>query len=200
LNPACVTFLRLATSTGARRSQLLGSRWAEIGFEHRAIGFTGGYVEGRGGPVLRATKTHLCCAIDDATMTMLLQHWRRALMRAQAAGVKLTAGFVFSDNADGGRPSDPNRSTKTFIDHRLQATLPQFRLHDLRHFWPPRRSPTASRCDRLSAARSCPRVDHARVSTTLNVYAHRNPGADRQAADVVADLIDHRSRSGTMTG
>jgi hypothetical protein len=34
-------------------------------------------------------------------------------------------------------------------------------------------------------------LGHARVSTTLNVDAHRIPGADRQAADSIADLIDH---------
>jgi hypothetical protein len=150
IDTAFVTFLRLAACTGARRSQLLGLRWAEIDFEHQAIGFTRAYVDARGGPVLQATKTHQCyrVAIDDATMVTLLQHWRGALGRAQAAGVKLTAaGFVFSGEVDGARPWKPNRSSKTFIDHRRQATIPHFRLHDLRHFRaPPRCSPTVSRC------------------------------------------------------
>jgi integrase len=35
------------------------------------------------------------------------------------------------------------------------------------------------------------RLGHTRVPTTLNVYPHRIPGADRQAADLLADLIDH---------
>ncbi|MEO5840296.1 MAG: hypothetical protein ABIQ73_08305 [Acidimicrobiales bacterium] len=33
------------------------------------------------------------------------------------------------------------------------------------------------------------RLGHARASTTLNVYAHSVPGADRDAADVVARLL-----------
>jgi integrase len=198
LNPVFVTFLRLAASTGARRSQLLGLRWAEIDVEHRAIGFTRAYVEGRGGPMLRATKTHLCyrVSIDDVTMALLLQHWRRALERAHAAGVKLTAaGFVFSDDVDGARPWKPNQSTKTFIDHRLQAMLPHSRLHDLRHFMA-----TKMLAHGVPVPTVSQRLGHARVSTTLNVYAHRIPGADRQAADLVADHLDYPLPSGTTMG
>jgi integrase len=33
------------------------------------------------------------------------------------------------------------------------------------------------------------RLGHARASTTLNVYAHSVPGADRGAADVIASLL-----------
>ncbi|HUP75645.1 MAG TPA: hypothetical protein VM282_21585 [Acidimicrobiales bacterium] len=33
------------------------------------------------------------------------------------------------------------------------------------------------------------RLGHARASTTLNVYAHSIPGADRDAADVIASLL-----------
>ena len=52
------TYLWLAASTGARRSQMLGLRWADIDFPHSAIGFSRAYVDGPVGPVLRATKTH----------------------------------------------------------------------------------------------------------------------------------------------
>jgi integrase len=33
------------------------------------------------------------------------------------------------------------------------------------------------------------RLAHARASTTPNVYAHAVPGADREAAEMLADLI-----------
>jgi integrase len=57
-DPDFATYLWLAASTGARRSQLLGLRWDEIDVLHAAIGFTRAWVEGPTGPVLRATKTH----------------------------------------------------------------------------------------------------------------------------------------------
>ena len=34
------------------------------------------------------------------------------------------------------------------------------------------------------------RLGHARASTTLNVFAHRIPGADRAAADLIGGLLD----------
>src|SRR5262245_21758490 len=78
-DPDFATYLWLAASTGARRSQLLGLRWAEVDVRHAAIGFARAYVEGPTGPVLRATKTHRTyrVAIDDATRQRLIEHRRR---------------------------------------------------------------------------------------------------------------------------
>jgi integrase len=57
-NPGLYAYLRLAASTGARRSQLLALRWAEVDESRRAVAFTRALVEGPNGPVMRATKTH----------------------------------------------------------------------------------------------------------------------------------------------
>ena len=50
------TYLHLAAPTGARRSQLLALRWADVDFGHAAVGFSRALVEGPTGPVLRPTK------------------------------------------------------------------------------------------------------------------------------------------------
>lgn len=34
------------------------------------------------------------------------------------------------------------------------------------------------------------RLSHARVSTTLNVYAHAVPGGDRAAAEILAGILN----------
>lgn len=67
------TFIWLAAVTGARRSRLLGLRWAEVDLTDSAIGFSRAFVEGPHGPVLRATKTHRTyrVAIDDETAARL---------------------------------------------------------------------------------------------------------------------------------
>ena len=41
------------------------------------------------------------------------------------------------------------------------------------------------------------RLGHARASTTLNVYGHCVPGADRDAADYIANLLAGKTH---MTG
>ena len=93
-------------------------------------------------------------------------------------------GFVFSADAGGRRSWQPNWVTKRFIKFRRQAGLATFRLHDLRHFMA---------TTMLAAGVPVPvvseRLCHARTSTTVNVYAHAMPGADRDAANLLAELL-----------
>jgi integrase len=79
--------------------------------------------------------------------------------------------FVFSSEADGSRPWKPNWVTKRFIARRRAAGLERFRLHDLRHFMA-----TQMLAGGISIATVAQRLNHARASTTLNVYAHAVPG------------------------
>jgi integrase len=91
---------------------------------------------------------------------------------------------VFSNDPTGRRPWQPNWATKRFIRYRQQAGLAQFRLHDLRHFMA---------TTMLAAGVPVPvvseRLCHARTSTTVNIYAHAMPGADRDAANLLAELL-----------
>jgi integrase len=91
---------------------------------------------------------------------------------------------VFSDDPAGGRPWQPNWVTKRFIDYRRRTGLAHFRLHDLRHFMA---------TTMLAAGVPVPvvseRPGHARTSTTVNIYAHAMPGADHDAAAMLAGLV-----------
>jgi integrase len=187
-DPCLFAYLQLAASTGARRSQLLGLRWGEIGFAQRSIGFTRAFVEGDDGLVLRATKTHrsYSVAIDDGTLAVLVGHWRKAVARAERVGANLTVdSFVFSSDPAGTGPWLPNRVTKRFIHHRRRTGLGHFRLHDLRQFMA-----TEMLAQGVAVPTVSQRLGHARASTTLNVYAHRIPGSDRDAADLLGGLLD----------
>jgi integrase len=186
-DPDFATYLWLAASTGARRSQLLGLRWTEVDVCHGAIGFARAYVEGPTGPVLRATKTHrnYRVAIDEATVDRLVEHRRRADARARSSGVALVdMAFVFSPECDGSVPWLPNRVTKQFIRHLRRSAAGRFRLHDLRHFMA-----TQMLGHGVAVVTVAQRLGHARASTTLNVYGHCIPGADRDAARLISDLI-----------
>ena len=166
---------------------MLGLRWADIDIAHSAIGFSRAYVDGPTGPVLRATKTHRTyrASIDDAACRRLVDHHRRANQRAVAAGQGLTRdAYVFTNAAGGAVPWLPNRVTKMFIDHRRRAGIAHFRLHDLRHFMATQMLAHGIAVPTVSA-----RLGHARASTTLNVYAHSVPGADRAAADFIGGLL-----------
>lgn len=74
--------------------------------------------------------------------------------------------------------------TKTFIGYRRRAGVGEFRLHDFRHFMA-----TQMLAHGVAVVTVAQRLGHARASTTLNVYGHCVPGADRDAADYIADLL-----------
>jgi integrase len=190
--PALYAYLQLAVSTGARRSQLLALRWADVDEDHCAVAFTRALVEGPAGPVMRATKTHRTYRVelDRHTLDVLVAYRARVESRALAADIEIGRdAFVFSLDVAGARPWLPNWVTKQFIDARRAAALPHFRLHDLRHFMA-----TQMLAAGVPIATVSQRLSHARASTTLNVYAHATPGGDRAAAETLAAILDAASR------
>lgn len=132
-DPPLFTYLRLAVSTGARRSQLLALRVGDIDLERHAIAFTRALVEGPDGPELRPTKTRRTyrVALDAETHEVVTRHLTGLGSRQDGS---VGERFVFSVAGDGVTPWKPNYVTKRFIAARRAARLPHFRLHDLRHF------------------------------------------------------------------
>jgi hypothetical protein len=115
---------------------------------------------------------------DDLTIQRLIRHRRRAEERAATNGIKLgDRAFVFSADRDGSTPWLPNRGHETFLAHLRRAGVARFRLHDLRHFMA-----TQTLAHGVAVVTVSQRLGHARASTTLNVYGHCIPGADRDAA------------------
>ena len=160
-------------------------RWSDIDFDHAAIGFSRALVEGPTGPVLRPTKNRRTyrVALDPASV-QLLEHRppRRARRRLRASSWRRLRVH-----------RRPRRATAVAAElghqtlHHLPATsrAGHFRLHDLRHFMA---------TTMLAAGVPVPvvseRLCHARTSTTVNIYAHAMPGADRDAANLLADLLN----------
>jgi integrase len=180
-DPQLHALLVLAATTGARRAQLLGLRWHNVHLAARRVSFTAGWVEGPDGPVLTATKTkrrHVV-DLDPATFDVLVD------LAAQRGSRAQPDAFVFSD--DGGMTAwKPNRITKAFLRHRRAAGLRPFRLHDLRHFMATEMLHAGVPIVIVSR-----RLDHRRVSTTLDQYAHAVPGGDAQAATTLWQIMQN---------
>jgi len=180
------TFLSLAVSTGARRSQLGALRWSDVDLEHGQIGFHRALLDAKGGPVLRPTKTGRTYRVnlDAECLAVLTEHFDRAKERAQRSEVDIDRScFVFSDDLAGATPWRPNWITKQFITYRRAAGV-NCRLHDLRHFMATTMLSAGIPITTVSA-----RLSHARTSTTLNVYAHAVPGGDGFAAEVLSSIL-----------
>ena len=180
-DPQLHVFLVLASMTGGRRAQLLGLRWRNVHLDHGRLSFSAGWVEGPDGPVLTDTKTkrrHVV-DLDPDTVAVLAGHRDETANRSSD-----TNRFVFSDD-DGITAWKPNRVTKAFGRHRRAAGLRPFRLHDLRHFMA-----TEMLQAGVPIVVVARRLDHRRVSTTLDRYGHVVPGGDAQAASTLRTIID----------
>ena len=141
--------------------------------------FRSGWVEGPEGPVLAASKTKRSHVVDLDPVTF-------AVLAGLGPG---RTGFVFSD--DGGVTAwKPNRVTKAFIRCRRRAGLREFRLHDLRHFMATEMLEAG-----VSIAVVSRRLDHRRVSTTLDCYSHAVPGGDAAASATLRAVIDRPSKA-----
>lgn len=185
------TYLSLAVSTGARRSQLGGLRWGDVDLERGQVGFLRALLDTKGGPVLRPTKTGRTYRVnlDAICLDVLLGHFERVRLKAAHSGLDINrSSFVFSSDPAGTNPWRPNWVTKRFIEFRNAADV-DCRLHDLRHFMATTMLTTGVPITIVSA-----RLSHARTSTTLNIYAHAVPGGDRFAAETLSAVLSQTRR------
>jgi len=186
-DPEYGALLRVLTATGARRGEVCGLRWSDLDRSTRTLSITRSIASVAGGTVVKDTKTHASrrIALDDATVAVLDAQRRRLEERAAACELELDPdGYVFTESADGGDPLHPDTITKRFTRVRKHAGLDGVRLHDLRHLHATQLLAAGVPVRTVSG-----RLGHANAATTLNVYAHFLEASDREAADVIADLL-----------
>lgn len=181
------SWLHVAATTGARRGELCGLRWADVDLEHGELLIERSVVEDDGRLLVKATKTHAArrIALDAGTLAVLEAHRARQLERSEAGETKLSArAFVWSDELDGTRPWRPDRVSQAFRKLCAREGVKGVRLHDLRHF-----AATELIAAGVDAVTVGGRLGHANSAVTLNVYSHFVRAADRDAADVLGKLL-----------
>ena len=186
-DPELATFIVLAASSGARRGELVALRWRDLDFDRDTLSIERGVVLVDGKLIEQGTKTHQSrrVTLDAGTVATLKEHKARAEANARAAGTRITKdSFVFSRTIDGSIPWRPDATTRDFRVLCKKAGVTGVRLHDLRHYVATRL--LASGIDVRTVAG---RLGHRNPATTLNVYAHFVPEADRDAAAALGVLF-----------
>jgi integrase len=192
-NPRLAMLVVLAASTGARRGELLALRWSDVDLEHNVISIERGLILAGRDLIEQGTKTHQSrrLALDDFTVQLVKAHRGRMAELAREFGAVIGASaFVFSDSADCTEPLRPDSASRAFRTLCERAGVEGVRFHDLRHY-------VATRL--LSAGIDirtvAGRLGHRNASTTLNVYSHFLPEADRDAADTLGRLLGDALRA-----
>jgi len=186
-DPDLAVFLRLAAGTGARRGELCALRWSDVDLESRTVLIARAMVLGSDGMVERGTKLHAArrIALDADTIDALSEHRARAGERAGECGVDLPEGArVFSFEPDGRTPWRPDVVTNRFNKLRRKAGLDSVRLHDLRHYVATRLIAAGVPVRTVSG-----RLGHANAATTLNVYSAFVQASDRDAAELLGQML-----------
>jgi len=190
-DPTLATFVILAAATGARRSELVALRWSDIDIGRASMTIRHGIVLGPDGLVEKGTKTHAIrnVSLDPTTLAALLAHQARADELALAFGTTRSPGsFVFSIEPDGSSTVRPDSMSRAFRQLCAKAGVPGVRLHDLRHY-----VATQLLAGGVDVRTVAGRLGHRNPSTTLNVYSHFLPEADRSAATFLGHLFDLNS-------
>lgn len=185
-DPELSSFVRLSAMTGARRSEVIALRWPDLDLEKAVVTISRGVVMGPDGLVEKGTKTHQArrVALDPVTVEMLAAHLESAHERAEACGTGVIEnGFLFSSDVEGRTPWYPDSVSRRFRVACKRAGLKGVRLHDLRHY-----VATRLLSEGVDVRTVAGRLGHRNAATTLNVYSHFVPEADRQAAEVIARL------------
>lgn len=182
-------YVRLAATSGARRSQIVGLRWCDVDFDAATATFARSVVLGPAGVEVRNTtkgKRVYRIAVDAGTLAVLAEHKKHCIENAKECGVPLPPdGYAFSNDVEGAQPWRPDATTHRFSRVCAQAGLHGVRLHDLRHYVATRMLSAGADVRTVAG-----RLGHANPSVTLNVYAQFLPQSDRRAAEALGALLD----------
>ncbi len=174
----------LATTTGMRRSELLGLRWRDIDLSEGTLSVNRGLVavgyelhESRG----KTRNSRRRIDLDPTTVSVLTA-WRGWQQAEHAAVGTRDSGWVFTDAE--GNPVHPHAISQAFERIATRAQLPVIRLHDVRHTHATLLIEAGVHVKVVSE-----RLGHANPTFTIETYQHVIPGMQADAARVFEQLV-----------
>ncbi len=171
----------LFVSTGMRRGEVLGLRWADIDFDRGRLAVRQNLVEVEYELVMsepKTAKSRRVVSLDPYTVNVLAGHRQAQLTECRALGVvsdERWAQLVFTQ--PDGRPCQPQNVSQAFENIVRRSGLPQIRLHDLRHT-----AATVALNVGIHPKVVSERLGHANIGITLDTYSHVVQGLQDAAA------------------
>ncbi len=177
----------LCAMYGFRRSEVLGLKWNNVDFVNRTITIAETLQQNTGGSYTDTPKTdssYRTLPMLDSIYTLLEAHKRLQDERKRLMG----DSYKDSDYVctwSNGKVISPNYLTTNYNKIIKNSTLPQVRLHDLRH---------SAASNLLNHGMSVVQVQewlgHSSPATTLNFYAHADKTSKQAVADAMQSMIE----------
>jgi integrase len=179
----------LAVTTGMRRGELLGLKWADVDLEGGAVSVRRTLTRTDNGKRValgepKTKKSRRTVRLTPEAVRVLREYLARQLGEIEVLGDSYgDEGLVFTTQR--GTPINPSNLRQRSLAPLLRkAELPPIRFHDLRHT-----------CATLLLSRNVhPKLvqemlGHATVAITLDTYSHVLPGMGEQATRAMEDLL-----------
>jgi integrase len=181
------SLIYLAATTGARRGELCGLRWADVDLDLATLTIARSISDANQIVSVKDTKTHQArrIALDPTTVSVLRVHRQHVQERAIEAGARLSpVAYVWSQDLDAATPYRPDRITGAFRTLRDRLDMSHVTFHSLRHF-----TATTLAASGVGIRTIAGRLGHANPGITLRTYAHFLDAADREAAIAIGDAL-----------
>jgi integrase len=180
----------LYATTGMRRGEVLGLHWRDVSLDQARLSVRQALVLVGNEPALQEPKTakgRRSIPLPPETVAALKAHKAAQAQERLALG----ADYVTDDVSDDlvFRRQDGTRLHPATVSRRFEAlvrqtTLPEIRLHDLRHTFA-----TLALQESIAVKVVSEILGHASVTITYDTYSHVIPGMAEDATSRVAALV-----------
>ena len=170
----------LLLSTGLRLGEALGLEWRDVDFQRATLSVRQSVTEVNGVNLVSPLKTvssRRLVEVGRQVATALDTHKRQALERG------MRSRFVF-ENGNGQHPSRSNLRKRHLQKICSLAGIPSVTIHGLRHTMASLGIFGGVQIKVLSE-----RLGHSTVKLTQDRYGHVLPGMQREAADILEDIL-----------
>lgn len=178
----------LAVTTGLRRGELAGLEWKHIDLEHGTLEVKTTIPKLKNGqPVIKGPKNKKSArkiALSPSVIQELedfRKEWKKERFQIEDKWEGGQYEFLFCTLT--GKPHDPQRLTKWWIDFHRRQNLKPIRLHDLRHT-----SVSWLIFKKVHSQAIAKRVGHSNTKM-MEIYGHIFESVDKEAARAFDDIV-----------
>lgn len=190
-------FISLALATGMRRGELLGLEWKHVDLNNSIINIQQIVSRSRNGTEVKEPKNNSKRLVSiPNSITEEIKHYKshckQEKLILEHKWTEKNHDFVFYNEE--GKHFFPNTATRwwsRFLDRinrilkeKDKTPIKKIRLHDLRHT-----SATLLISQNVHAKIISERLGHKKISTTMDIYGHALPVADKEASDKLNDIF-----------
>jgi len=180
----------LAVTTGMRRGEILGLRWADVDLARGSLEVRQALLPGRRFAPPKTTSGRRPVALPQGVAEPLKKQ------RASCEEARRLLGPAYEDHdlvvcLGDGRPWEPTTLSSAFHELARRTGLGGLRFHDLRHL-----HATVLLRAGIHPKVVADRLGHSTVGVTLDTYSHVVPDLQRQAAQAIDTLLGGQPPSG----